>query len=251
MEKFQVQYNIDYQSLNPDLTVTFARLMYYAQETSTRHTQSTRYPMTWYAQNMKGWLITDWSIRVFDYPKLNDTITIKTYPIKFKGAVGERGFEAFAENGKPLLAAYSKWIYADLSDTKLMRPPADMMDDYGRTFPSPTEKDMDFQPVNSADSPYELVSKREFYATRRDTDTNYHVNNIKYFEWAFDDVPDNIYDNNTARQVKATYKKECKAGEKVVSEFYVNRGNPLDCVSVFKKVEDNGAVIAEIYSLWG
>lgn len=250
MEKFQEQYNIDYQSLNPDLTVTFPRLMYYVQETSTRHTQSTHYPMAWYSENKVGWIITNWSIRVFDYPKLNDLITIKTYPIKFKGAVGERGFEVFSEDNELLLMAYSSWIYADLTNLKLMCPPADMIPDYGEAFPSPTDKKMDFHSVHASGSPYELAEKREFFATRRDTDTNYHVNNVKYFEWAFDNVPNNIYDANVAKQIKATYKKECKAGEKVLSEYYINRNNPLDCVSVFKKADDSDIVIAEIYSLW-
>lgn len=251
MEKFQAQYQVDFQSLNPDLTITFPRLMSYVQETSTRHTQSTRYPMAWYAENMIGWLITNWSIRVTDYPKLGELITIKTYPIGFKGAVGERGFEVLSADGSPLLAAYSSWIYTDLVKMKLMRPPADILEDYGEHFPAPTDKNMDFLPVNLGGSPYELAGKREFLATRRDTDTNYHVNNVKYFEWAFDDIPDDLYDANAAKQVKAVYRRECKAGDSVLSEFYINRSNPKDCVSVFKKAADGGTVMAEIYSLWG
>ena len=250
MEKFQMRYSVDYQSLNPDFTVSFPRLMHYIQETSTRHTESTAHPMRWYAENRKGWLVTNWSIRVFEYPKLRDNFIVKTYPIKFKGGIGDRGFEAYSETGDTILLAYSTWVYADLVNNKLTRPPEEIVSEYGQVFHEPTEKKMDFTRLNAEGSPYYLASSREFIATRRDTDTYEHVNNVKYIEWAFDDIPNDIYQISRAREAKVDYKNQCRAGDIVLAEFYRHSGNPWSFVSVFKNVGGDQSVFAVVYTLW-
>ena len=248
MEKFQMKYRIDYQSLTSDLAVTFPRLMYYIQETSIQHTESTRYKTSWFTKNRKGWVITNWSIRVSGYPILNDNIIVKTYPIQFKGVIGDRGFEAFMESGEPILAAYSTWAFADLAKNKLQRPPADMAADYGPVFPAPTEKNMDFPLFSAEDSPYHLAGYREFTATRRDTDSNEHVNNVKYIEWAFDDIPNDIYQTACTREAKINYRKQCRAGDLVTAGFYRHSRNPRSFASVF--VDKDEAILAEVYTLW-
>ncbi|MDR1559746.1 MAG: hypothetical protein LBS84_08645 [Clostridiales bacterium] len=250
MEKFQTLYSVDYQSLNPDLTVTFPRLMYYVQETSIRHTESTSRPMRWYMENRRGWLVTNWSIRLSEYPKLMDNIIVKTYPIHFKGAIGERGFEAFKESGEPLLAAHSTWVFADLVNNKPVRPPIELLDEYRPEFPAPTEKKMGFQSLAAEDSPYYLASRRELTATRRDIDTNEHVNNIKYIEWAFDDIPEDVYRASRAREIKITYRNQCRAGDAVLAELYRHSGDPQSFVSILKHADGDQAVFAEVYALW-
>jgi acyl-ACP thioesterase len=241
MDKFQAEYQIDSQALNTDLTVTFPRLMFYAQETSIRHTDSTHFPIQWYTDNHRGWLVIHWSVRVTRYPKLKEHIVVKTFPIRFKGAIGERGFEIYSETGAPVLMAYSAWVYTDLANQKLMRPLEAIVTEYGPIFPAPTEKKMDFPPIED----YQLASRREFTVTRRDIDSNDHVNNVKYIEWAFDDIPDGIYRKARAREVKILYKAQCRIGDTVQAEFYTRPDNL--CASIFKSGQ---TVLAEIFSLW-
>jgi medium-chain acyl-[acyl-carrier-protein] hydrolase len=247
MEKFQVKYTVDYQALNPDLTVTFPRFMYYVQETSIRHTDSTVYPMKWYADHQMGWIITNWSIRVAHFPRLNENIVVQTYPTKFKGVVCERGFEVYDEAGRPLLMAFSSWMMTNLAEQKLVKPMPDLIADYGPMFPEPTPKKMGFKFI-TADGAYELRHKRQFTVTRRDIDTNSHVNNVKYIEWAFDDIPDDLYNNHQPSEVKVVYRKQCRRGDVVQAEFYQDTADPLCAATIIKSPD--GADLAEIYSLW-
>jgi medium-chain acyl-[acyl-carrier-protein] hydrolase len=206
--------------------------------------------MRWYTENRRGWLVTNWSVRISGYPKLMDNIVVQTYPIHFRGAIGDRGFEAFSESGESLLVAYSTWVFADLENNKPLRPPIDIRADYGPEFPAPTERKMDFPLLTADDCPYYLDRRREFTVTRRDIDTNEHVNNVKYIEWAFDDIPEDAYKTARAREVKIIYKKQCRAGDIVLAEFYRRSDNPFSFVSLFKSADGDKAVFAEVYTLW-
>jgi medium-chain acyl-[acyl-carrier-protein] hydrolase len=193
--------------------------------------------------------VTNWSIRVIRYPKVNDEILINTYPIRTQGVIGERGFEVYSETGELLLTAYSIWAYADLKNQKLLRPPVEIIVDFGEFFPPPMEKKLRFPSYTKDENPYYLTATREYIVTRRDIDTNDHVNNVKYIEWAMDDIPESFYNANRVRETKVNYKKQCRLGDKVVAEFYSHIENPNCFLSVFRN-SDNKSVLVEIFSNW-
>ena len=50
---------------------------------------------------------------------------------------------------------------------------------------------------------------------RRDIDTNFHVNNLNYIDFAYEALPEDIYQNADFRFVDVMYKKECKVGQTI------------------------------------
>jgi medium-chain acyl-[acyl-carrier-protein] hydrolase len=242
MGKFSVEYTVDYQSLNADLTVTFPRFLDYLQETSIRHTDSSNYPIKWYVEQKMAWVITNWWIRITRYPTLHEKIKVSTFPTAFKGAIGERGFEAFDERGNILVKAFTNWLLVDLIENKPIRPTADMINCFGSVFEPPTSRKMDFLPISDA---YELISEREYKAVRHDIDPNNHVNNVRYVEWVFDDIPDTIYQNYQPYEIKIIYRKQCFRGEILKIQVYKKEDT---LVSLIKKANDT--IVAEIYSKW-
>ncbi|MDR1541227.1 MAG: hypothetical protein LBU32_25170 [Clostridiales bacterium] len=250
MEKFTQRYEIDYQGLGKDLKVGFPRLMYYVQETSIRHSDSTKYTMKWYSDNKKGWVLTSWSVKVHKRPKLKDMITVKTYPTRFLGAIGDRAFEMFDSSGAPILTALSAWVFLDLEKQSFIKPSEELIKEYGPLFPEPMEKPNSFTLISKLPGIYSLASKREFTVYRRDIDANSHVNNVKYIEWAFDDIPEDIYQSCWTQDLHVNYKKQCRTGDRVIAEFYQMKGSPLTCVTLIKSAEAPNALIAEIYSKW-
>ena len=239
---FTCEFTIDYQLLAPDLSARLPGLMGCVQEASIRHTESTPHKMQWYADNARGWLLTSWHIEVVRLPRWNEAIRVATWPSRFKGILADRSFAVTDADGKRLLAAVSGWVYTDLAARRPVKPPQEVIDGYGAIGEPALDADYKF----SRDG-FAPVSAREMLVTRRDTDTNSHVNNLRYIEWAFDEIPADMYDTHTPRVVKASYKKECVTGDVLTLETAARAGGSPAVLTDMRK---EGAVVCEVYTEW-
>ena len=48
-----------------------------------------------------------------------------------------------------------------------------------------------------------------------DIDSNQHVNNTKYVDWAIETLPEDIVDNYSLDEIRVTFEKECRYGETI------------------------------------
>lgn len=245
---FSKQFEVDYISARPDLHTTFARLMEYVQEGSTAHTESTMFPMAWFADNMTGWVITNWCVEVHSYPRYCDIIRVETWPSKFKGILADRSFAIYNQKGDCILSAVSSWIYTDLKKRRPIRPEIEMVKSYGEAHPYNIEKDYVIPSIDL----FHKIDEYSFIVRRRDIDTNYHVNNIKYIEWAQDGIPDDVFNNANVVGMKANYKKECSCGDNVAVITFAGNENSLEFFTIIKNItaEGNENILTEIYTKW-
>ena len=243
-KRFCAEFTADYYGIKPGLTVTFPRLMSYLQEASIRHTDSTPHPMSWYSDNKFGYLTTNWHIVVEKYPVLHDKLIIHTWPMYFKGIICERYFEMRGADDSVYARAASKWVFMDLVRRRPCKPPEIVVAEYGPIYPPGFEHSFGF---SSDISGMEKTSTDHFKVTRRDIDSNDHVNNVKYIEWAVDYMPDDVYDAYSICEAKVSYKKECVKNQKIFMETYLkNDGVPV-ILSVLKSSEEPDINIFEAY----
>lgn len=244
MCKFTKSFDVFYEGVDPKLYIKFTKLMSLMQETSIAHTDSTNRPMSWYVDNNFGFLLTNWDVRVNKYPFLYEKIRISTWPVMFKGILAYRGFDAYDSKNDLIAAANTKWVFTDLSRHRPIKVPADVVTGYGELSPPLFESDYKFPEITQD---YESASRRSMQVTRRDIDSNNHVNNIKYIEWVVDDIPQNLYDNYCVKQMKCVYKKECKVNQEVMIETYVKDNEVITSVND----TETGAAHAWFYTMWG
>ncbi|WP_399168469.1 hypothetical protein [Tepidibacillus sp. HK-1] len=69
--------------------------------------------------------------------------------------------------------------------------------------------------MSKLDEPREIEYMKDFTVRYSDIDTNKHVNNAKYVEWAIETIPLETVLNYSLNNIKAMYKKETKYGTKV------------------------------------
>jgi acyl-ACP thioesterase len=196
-------------------------------------------------ENQWAWIITNWLVKVFSFPKLGEKIKITTFPTKFNGLFSERWFEVFRENGELAALAWSNWMLVDLNTAKPIRPSDNIVRQWGDTLPEPADKRELYRAPVSARF---LVSRREYAVTRRDLDANNHVNNSKYIEWAFDDVEDDFYRTHKTAELKAVYRRQCFKGDKITVDYYRYDAEPDAMTTIFMNTD--GVVLAEIHSRW-
>lgn len=241
--RFSNIHKVPYDGIKPDLTLSFARLMSILQETAISHSNSTIMPMSWYLENHLGFLLTNWDVHVKKYPSLYEEITVYTWPVSFKGVSAQRSFLAFCKDGTEVVAANTRWAFADLSKRRPVKVPPELAETYGRTFETPYEPDYVFPILEG----YAQIGSMPFTALRGDIDSNLHVNNIKYIEWAMNCVPQDLYDSKSVYKMKTQYKKELKLNDRILLETYKN-GDEI--ITLIKSDDDNRTLHAGIYTKW-
>ncbi len=241
---FQREYIIEYKNIKRDLTASFLNILDYMQETSLRHTETTDYKMEWYTTNKKVFLLTNWQAEIYKNPRWNDSVTVKTWVTAFKGVICHRAFEMWS--GSEIIAkANTGWVFYDADKRVPIKPSIEIVYGYGQFMPPSLPTSFKLPTYEG----FEFVSSCQYTALRSDIDSNGHINNLKYIEWAANYIPDEIYDNLNLSALKTVYRKECTANTKVVIMVYCKKETNEVLCSV-KNLENEEITYAEIYTKW-
>lgn len=244
-ERFCSEFYIDYQGVDENLCTSFPRLMGYIQETSLLHTESVGYPMNWFSENEKAFILTNWDIECIKLPQWGDKIKIYTWPSFFKGILAKRSFVAYDETEQLLLKADSQWIYSDFVKKKPLKIPEDMVKNYGTIYPGHFAQE-DFPDLEG----YSFINSALEKVKRSDTDSNHHANNVSYIRWITDSITDEIYNSKNLNKIGIKYKKECKLNDTILIENYAKDPSSSDIITVLREPEDKSAIHCIARSLW-
>jgi len=228
----------------PDLTISLPGIMTAAVESSLMHTYTTPHLFEYYTSNGLAWVITHWHVRINRFPKVNEAVKIATWPVRFRGLFAERGFEMADERGESLLCANSNWVLLDRQKLKPVRASQEIIDYYGPTYPSKIDTDFAIPKPDG----FEALARRDYAVQRRDIDIFGHANNVRYIEWAMEDIPEDVYCGYMPYELKAAYKKENIAGDKVQIEPFILRcGNEIEALT---SISRGDMPSAQVYTRW-
>ena len=213
--------------------------MAYVQDSSLLHTYATPQSLKYYDDKNWAWVLTHWHVKISAYPKSGERINIYTWPVRYKGYFGERGFEVQSSGGDSLLVANSNWILLERDTLSPIRANNEIISQYGEMYPFLLERDF-AMPIYDG---MELIGSHEYTVSRRDIDTNSHVNNVKYIEWIYDYLPGDLYSDFYATDLKVAYKKETLLGDKVKINLYRKGLDP----EIFTTIEKDDQLATEIY----
>lgn len=216
------------------------------QEIAITHSDTLGYTVEYLTEQQRGWAVLNWHLEINRMPKLRENIIIQTWSEKCRRMQAIRSYFVLDEKGEILIKGISRWIFMDLEKRKPTNISEEMIQSYysGRESAIPGEKF--FMPKQAADGE---AAVRPLLITRRDTDTNGHANNVKYLEWAMDEVPDEIYEKLTLADVRIVYRKECMRGEEVLLKTYLSGENGVHEVLTFI-TDRSHTVLAEVATLW-
>jgi len=213
-------------------------VMDYVQQASFHHTLSSPSGMAGLDETGFVWVLTHWQVKISQLPAAGDEVTVSTWPVRFKGYFGERGFELCA-GGKSLVVANSNWMLLKRSNLTPARPDDAMLKKYGDMHPFLLDKDFAMPKV----ADFEFLSEHTYEVSRRDIDNNKHTNNISYLRWIWDFLPAELYAKQPAA-FKAAYKKESRLHDSMNIKLY-KRADEL-----FVLIEKEGKTATEIYISW-
>ena len=106
-----------------------------------------------------------------------------------------------------------------------------------------------FDLVSKLEKLQEVTSKNFFKVRYGDIDSNMHVNNVRYVEWAVESLPLEIVLNYELKDLSVVFEKECKYGAEIIASYELREDN--DELIVLHKIEnDEGTELSILKSRW-
>jgi len=188
-----------------------------------------------------AWILLNWKLQVFSRPVWNTKLKINTWSSKQSILSFYRDFEIFDDNNNLVAVATSRWILFDLNKNSISKITKEMESRYTHVdkhvFDTPMNEKLK-EPENS-----KLIS--EYTVARRDIDTNHHVNNLNYLDYAYEVLPDDDFFKSDFRNVEIMYKHEAKLGDTL--NLYYAKQDDCSFATIKNKEDDKLHCIVKLY----
>lgn len=86
----------------------------------------------------------------------------------------------------------------------------------------------------------------DYTVQRRDIDTNHHVNNLYYLDYAYEALPLEVFKNNKFSNVEIMYKHQATLGD-TLSLFCAHTSNNEYIISIKDKIDGKLHAIVKLY----
>jgi acyl-ACP thioesterase len=154
------------------------------------------------------WVLARQRITIHQFPRLAESITIRTEPTGKDRLFCYRDFAILDGAGRTIGAAHTVWFIMGRRDKKPRRPDSYFTVRFGDggegTVPTKLRK-----------LPEPMISgvPSEIRVTYRDLDMNEHVNNIRYIEWIIDSFPLEFMRAHALEELEINYVAEALYGD--------------------------------------
>ncbi len=155
--------------------LSIAGVINYLQDTATLHSEDKGVGLSYLAERNMGWVVTNYTMRITEFPKMGEEIIIKTYPHSMKSCVAYRSFEMIDGKGERFAEVISTWALMNIQEMKPVKAPEEMLEAY-MPLVCP-----DFSPATVKVKPEgEEERVGGFTVSEAEIDTNGHMNNGAY-----------------------------------------------------------------------
>lgn len=200
---------VTYDDLGPDGLLSRRSALRVLQEAATLASHSRGYGPEESRRRGGCWILSAWRLELNERPQWNAPITVRTWPRTMDGFTSDRDFRLFTGDHE-IGRATSHWVLVDPATGKLKRITEDVAELYALSpesvFSAPLPK--------NGRSPEEAEETYALTVGRRDIDTNHHVNNLHYLDYAVEALPQAVYEALPST-VEIVFKRQILLGDRV------------------------------------
>lgn len=218
MAAYEYKTQIRFNEINENNELSDKGLLNILSEAAGLHSEEVGYGLNTKKETNRTWMILYWKVRIFQRPKWKTELTIKTWPSEFNRVVTWREFEVYDKQGEQIAIASTQWVSIDAQNGSVLKITEELINEYGLIESKPFKE----TPNAKIKEPEDMEKTYEYTTTRRDMDTNHHVNNVIYLEFAYNALPKDISIN--FENLEIYYKKQIKIGE-TINCFYKQEGD--------------------------
>ncbi|MDT8718669.1 acyl-ACP thioesterase [Clostridium sp. 19966] len=239
------EYDIRYYEVDYKKRLFLKTMMEYFSDTSTYQSEKLGVGIDYLKKNNLGWILYKWDIKIKEYPLYGETVKVSTEAYGINKFYAYRKFKIENQSGEVIVEADSIWLLLDIERRRPVRVNEEMFKAYG--VEGNGVKTIDIENIAEIT---EVDGEKFFNVRYSDIDTNRHVNNVKYVEWALEVVPTDVMINRKLNRIKITYNKETTYGETVKAKIQKVESEE-NGIKYLHAIEDSeGKELTRIETVW-
>lgn len=180
---------MQYPDLGPDRLLSHRGMLRILQEAASVASDERGFGMKDVPGNGVFWILAGWRLELDERIPWRTRLTVETWPRSMDGFLSDRDFLVRC-GGKQVARATSRWLLVSTATGRAARVTDRVREAYAPDFDSRVLFDTPIP--NNGRTPPGTPAAFSTTAGRRDIDTNHHVNNIHYLDYALEALPEEV-----------------------------------------------------------
>jgi len=191
--------------------VRLAGIINHLLDASTEHAEKRGFGYTSLKEDGKAWVLSRLAIEIYEYPKIETNLTVKTWVESVCRTFTHRCFSIHDDDGKAIGYAKSIWAAIDMQTRKPVII-LDLRPDLNNYIDSNTDCPID----DPTKIPVVTENAYSSFTVRyNDIDINKHVNSVRYIEHIMDTFEMSYFSNKNIRKFEIAYLAESTFGDEL------------------------------------
>lgn len=206
MDVFSYSTRVTYGEVDGALHLTLRGAMAMMQEAAIVHSSQAGYAVADIPRTHVIWMLVHWRVKMVKDACWNETVAVKTWPRSMGRVTSVRNFEISNARGETVALGESEWILVNTDTGRAKRITPEIAGAYELV-----PRDVFSEPFPDApEGEGEAVCRLDI--RRSDMDTNHHVNNLVYLDYALEALPEGF----SWDEVAIAYHRQLLPGQRVV-----------------------------------
>ncbi|MDY5577230.1 MAG: thioesterase [Lachnospiraceae bacterium] len=210
---------VRYSEVDKTGKLSIPAMVNYMQDCSSMQSDSLGLGFQHLKETHKTWVLTSWQIDFFQEVNLGEEIEVGTWAYDAKGIYGYRNFLIRTKEGTPIAKTNSIWVLLNTETGVPVRVTPEDVLPYG-TEPKLEMEYQDRRIKISGDG----KAEQPFSIRKYHIDTNGHVNNCWYIQFAMEYLPDMEEGLGKIKRLRAEYKTSAVYGDVIYPMVYQEEG---------------------------
>ena len=215
---------VTYGEVDGALRLTHRGAMSIMQEAAIVHSSQSGYAMEDVDRTHVIWMVVRWRVRLTGRAVWNDALTVETWPRSMGRLTSVRNFRLLDAQDNPVAVGESEWLLVSTDTGRVARITPEIAAAYALV-----EQDVFDSPAPPLE-PGEGEEVCRLPVRRSDIDTNHHVNNLVYLDYAWEALPEDLWKTGVA-EISVTYRRQFLLGDTVECRY--RRQGPLHVVDLY------------------
>lgn len=183
MSEYFFRTRVSYDDIDQDRNLTLRGAMGHMQEAAILHSSQSGYSIEDVSRTHVIWMLVQWRAKLVGKVKWNRDLTVCTWPRTMERLTSIRNYEVFGGDGALAAIGESNWVLVNADSGRPARITPEIAAAYHLT-----ERDVFSAPLPPL-SKGEGTLTAQLTVSYRDLDTNCHVNNRVYLDYAREALP--------------------------------------------------------------
>ena len=210
---FDKEFELRYFEMDKSGKASSITMLTLLQETAADHCYFAGHSLFSLMSQNLGWVLVSGIMEMDRYPEYKEKIIIRTWLSEYKSIRGIRENIIYNENYNIIGRAKGLWLFFDIEK----RRPTKILNDFKEKWLSCEETSIDHDISRKINAINSAQYTKKFKVNVYDTDTNKHVNNIRYLQWLIESLPEEITDNYYLHSIDGRFISEAQYGDVIVS----------------------------------